>query len=132
MTTTRHHPSACLVAAVALASLTAAAGAQQPTRPDFADAVAHWSPVISPSGMIFYTGEVFEPWRGSMFIGGLSCHDLVRVELNEQGTEVAEREDLPLGSRIREVEQGPDGLIYVLVDKAAPGGALWRLEPLRP
>jgi len=105
---------------------------EPPTRPDFADAVAHWSPVISPSGMIFYTGEVFEPWRGSMFIGGLSCHDLVRVELNEQGTEVAEREDLPLGSRIREVEQGPDGLIYVLVDKAAPGGALWRLEPLRP
>ncbi len=53
-----------------------------PTRPEFADAIKHWSPVISPSGMIFYTGDVFPEWRGNAMIGGLSAHDLVRVEFD--------------------------------------------------
>ena len=97
------------------------------TRPEFADAVKHWSPVISPSGMIFYTGDVFPEWQGSAMIGGLSAHDLVRLEID--GETVTE-ERIPLGERIRDVEQGPDGLVYVLTDLAEERGSVWRLAPL--
>ncbi len=98
-----------------------------PTRPEFADAIKHWSPVISPSGMIFYTGDVFPEWRGNAMIGGLSAHDLVRVELD--GELVTGEERIPLGVRIRDVEQGPDGFIYVLTDE--DDGNVWRLTPLQ-
>lgn len=98
-----------------------------PTRPEFADAIKHWSPVISPSGMIFYTGDVFPEWRGNAMIGGLSAHDLVRVELD--GELVTGEERIPPGVRIRDVEQGPDGFIYVLTDE--DDGNVWRLTPLQ-
>lgn len=52
-----------------------------PTHPRFAEPVIYWTPVIAPSGMIFYTGDVFEQWRGNAFIGGLITHGLVRVEI---------------------------------------------------
>ena len=97
------------------------------TRPEFADAVTHWTPVISPSGMIFYTGEMFPEWQGSMMIGGLSAHDIVRLEAGEEGGMV-EAERIPLGVRIRDLEQGPDGAIYVLVDQDE--GNVWRITPL--
>ncbi|MGZ7204760.1 PQQ-dependent sugar dehydrogenase, partial [Streptococcus pyogenes] len=48
------------------------------TRPEFADAIRHWTPVISPSGMAFYTGDLFQSWRGSVLIGGLTVQSLVR------------------------------------------------------
>ena len=98
-----------------------------PTRPEFTDALKHWSPVISPSGMIFYTGDVFPEWRGDAFIGGLSAQGLVRVTLD--GSSVTGEERLPLGKRIRDVEQGPDGFIYLLTDEDE--GHVWRLEPLQ-
>ena len=97
-----------------------------PTRPEFADAVKHWSPVISPSGMAFYTGDVFPEWRGSVMIGGLSAQELVRVEFD--GQSVTNEERIPLGVRIRDVEQGPDGLVYLLTDRDE--GNVWRLAPL--
>ena len=97
-----------------------------PTRPEFADAVKHWSPVISPSGMIFYTGDLFPAWTGSAFIGGLSAHDLVRVEI--EGGEVTGEERIPLPTRIRDVEQGPDGSLYVLTGENE--GKVWRMTPL--
>ncbi len=97
-----------------------------PTRPDFADAVRHWSPVISPSGMIFYTGALFPEWQGSAFIGGLSAHELVRVAID--GRAVVEEERIPLPTRIRDVAEGPDGALYVLTDEA--DGHLWRIVPL--
>jgi glucose/arabinose dehydrogenase len=93
----------------------------------FADAIEHWTPVISPSGMIFYTGAVFPEWRGSVLIGGLTARGIVRLVLD--GREVVEEERIPLGERIRDIVQGPDGLIYVLTDEAA--GSIWRLEPQR-
>lgn len=98
-----------------------------PTRPEFVDAVKQWTPVISPSGMIFYTGDVFEEWQGSAFIGGLSAHDLIRVVI--EGDEVTEEERIPLGARIRDVEQGPDGFIYVLTDR--DDGDVWRIQPMK-
>jgi len=96
------------------------------TRPEFADAVKHWTPVISPSGMAIYTGDAFPEWRGHLFIGGLSSHEVVRVELD--GEEVADEERIPLGTRIRDVAQGPDGFLYVLTDE--DDGNVWRLKPM--
>jgi len=99
-----------------------------PTRPEFADAVRHWSPVISPSGMIFYTGDVFKPWRNDAFVGGLSSRDLVRLRIKDGA--VTEEERLPLPARIREVEQGPEGRLYLLTDDK--DGQVWRIQPLNP
>ncbi|MGK7394311.1 MAG: PQQ-dependent sugar dehydrogenase [Candidatus Cyclobacteriaceae bacterium M3_2C_046] len=97
-----------------------------PTHPDFADAVIQWTPVISPSGMIFYSGDVFPEWRGSALIGGLTAKGIVRVEVN--GKQAQEVERIPLGARIREVVQGPDDMIYVLSDQ--DDGNIWRISPL--
>lgn len=98
-----------------------------PTHPEFADAAMHWTPVISPSGMVVYTGDKFPAWQGSAILGSLSDHSLVFVRIT--GSQASEQERVPLGARIRDVEQGPDGLIYVLTDQA--NGGLWRLKPLR-
>lgn len=96
-----------------------------PTHPDFADAVEHWTPVISPSGMAFYTGQAFPHWRGSALLGGLSAHGIVRVVI--EGERKVAEERIPLGGRIRDVEQGPDGYVYALTDAA--DGQLLRLRP---
>lgn len=97
--------------------------------PEFADAVHHWSPVRSPSGMIVYTGDLFPAWRGDILFGALSAGGVERVDM-ENG-EVAGTEFLPFNTRIREVEQGPDGAIYLLTNaKEGSKGAVWRLEPL--
>lgn len=96
-----------------------------PTQPQFADAAMHWNPVISPSGMIFYTGDLFPEWKGSILIGGLSSTALVRVEVNGEQAEEVER--LDMNARIREVVQAPDGSVYVLTDQG--NGNIWRLSP---
>ena len=101
--------------------------ADPPTQPRFADAVRQWTPVISPSGMVFYTGDVFAQWLGNALIGGLTARGIVRLEL--VGREVLRQERIHLYERIRDVEQGPDGLVYVLTDE--PEGSVWRLEPHR-
>jgi aldose sugar dehydrogenase len=95
------------------------------TRPDLRAPLVSWTPVISPAGFIIYSGDVFPAWRGSGFIGGLSSKAIVRVALEGDTAREAERWDM--GERIRELEQGPDGHIYVLED----GGdaRLLRLEP---
>lgn len=88
----------------------------EPTsRPEFEDAVIKWTPTISPSGMIFYTGNMYPEWENSALIGGLTSTGLVRVKVN--GQEAQEVERIPLGARIRDVEQAPDGSIYVLTDE---------------
>ena len=96
-----------------------------PTRPEFTDAVRQWTPVISPSGMTFYTGRVFSAWTGSLFVSSLSQQGLVRLEIN--GAEVTAEELIPLDARIRDVAEGPDGFLYVAVDDG--NGAVWRIEP---
>lgn len=88
--------------------ITAKAGMEQP--------VYYWDPVIAPSGMIFYTGDMFPEWKGSVFIGGLSTENLVRLDLKGERVVGEERLLTDLGERIRDVEQGPDGAIYVLTD----------------
>ncbi|MCB5175159.1 PQQ-dependent sugar dehydrogenase [Microvirga sp. SM9] len=96
-----------------------------PTRPEFAQAIHHWTPVISPSGMTFYTGDLFSDWRGSLLIGGLSAQGVVRLTLD--GRQVTDEERISLNQRIREVQQGPDGAIYVVTDESS--GEILRLTP---
>ena len=96
--------------------------------PQFEDATYHWSPVRSPSGMIVYTGDMFPQWRGDIIFGALSAGGIERVDL-ENGR-VAGTHFIPFNTRIREVEQGPDGAIYLLTNDREHGkGAVWRLEP---
>lgn len=96
-----------------------------PTRPDLADSIRHWTPVIAPSGMTFYTGGLFAAWRGNLLIGGLRSEGIVRLALD--GARVTGEERLPLDARIRDVAEGPDGAVYALTDES--DGRLLRLAP---
>ena len=89
-----------------------------------------WVPAISPAGLMVYDGELFADWNGDIFIGGLSSKALIRVEVDGEDAEEAARYEWD--RRIREVEQGPDGAIYVLEDTrdGAPGGRLIKLAPM--
>lgn len=97
------------------------------TRPEFNAPEVTWTPVISPAGFVIYSGSAFPAWTGSGLIGGLSSQALVRVAFD--GTTAREAARYPMGKRIREVEQGPDGLVYLLEDGA--GGRLLKLTPKR-
>ena len=83
-----------------------------PTHPEFADAIAHWTPVMSPSGITFYTADAIPGWKGNLLIGGLSSEAIIRLTLD--GEKVNAEERIPMGARIRDVAQGPDGAIYAL------------------
>ncbi len=96
-----------------------------PTRPDLADAVYHWVPAISPSGMSFYDGALFPAWRGDLLIGGLSSQALVRLDM-ENGRITGE-ERIDIDDRVRNVRQGPDGAVYLLIDRS--NGEILRLTP---
>ncbi len=96
-----------------------------PTRPDLIDAIYHWNPVISPSGMTFYTAALFPAWRGNLLIGGLSSEGVVRLALD--GEKVTHEERIDLDARIRNVRQGPDGAVYLLTDEG--NGEVLRLSP---
>jgi aldose sugar dehydrogenase len=87
--------------------------------------IAHWTPSISPSGLTLYSGDRFPEWRGNLFLGTLSGQHLRRLELKEGRVTHQEALLLPRPRRIRDVREGPDGLLYVLTDS----GALLRLEP---
>ncbi len=82
------------------------------TRTEFAAPAVFWNPVISPSSLMFYSGNEFPDWRGDAFIGGLSSEALVRVEFDGDSAREAQR--FNMGRRIRAVEQGPDGSIWLL------------------
>ena len=92
-------------------------------RPEFAAPKAYWVPTIAPAGLIFYSGAMFPEWRGSALIAGLAPRAIIRVAIDGDTAHEAERFDM--GKRIREVEQGPDGALWVLEDK--DGGRLLRL-----
>ncbi len=99
------------------------------TRPEYDAPAVSWSPVISPSSLMFYSGNEFPEWQGNAFIGGLSSQSLVRVEID--GETVREAERFRMGQRIRSVADGPDGAIWVLEDeRRGSGGRLLRLTAL--
>ena len=98
----------------------------QQSAPGLAQPLMHWSPSIAPSGMAFYWGDAFPEWRGDVFIGALAKRHLLRLRL--RGSRVVAQEKLLKGvARVRDVEMGPDGALYVLFDHAS--GRLVRLVP---
>ena len=100
------------------------------TRPEFNAPEITWTPVIAPAGFVIYDGTAFPAWQGSGFIGGLAAKALVRVTLDGDGPREADRFDM--GRRIREVEQGPDGAVWLLEDGAGDsGGRLLKLTQPR-
>jgi aldose sugar dehydrogenase len=97
-----------------------------PTVEGTVDPKVVWTPAHAPSGLAFYTGDRFPDWRGSLFSGGLVTEDVRRISLDGSGT-VTGQERLPIGARVRDVRQGPDGFLYVLTDEE--NGRLLRIEP---
>ncbi len=103
--------------------------------PGMEEPLVFWSPSIAPGGLTFYTGDRFPAWKGDLFVGAMmtgrirGTGHLERIVFNEVGEELA-REWLlaDLRQRIRDVRQGPDGLLYVLTDEDE--AALLRLEPV--
>ena len=99
-----------------------------PSAPGMEDPWLHWAPNIAPGGLAIYSGNRFPSWRGHVFIGGLGSRQLHRVTLTEDGLPRARQSLLlSLRQRIREVREGPDGLLYLLTDHDR--GALLRVEP---
>lgn len=96
------------------------------SRPDVEVAVRTWVPSIAPSGMAFCTSDAYPGWRGSVLIGALRAQMLVRLVLDGERVLREERLFAELGARIRDVRQGPDGLIYLLDETQ---GRVLRLDP---
>jgi glucose/arabinose dehydrogenase len=94
-------------------------GMEQPIR--------HWTPAIAPAGAMFYSGDAFPAWKGNLFVGSLVGKKLVRLSLNSNRVVAEESLLAGQGHRIRDVGQGPDGFLYVLVD--ADNAPLLRLRP---
>ena len=105
-----------------------------PATPGFEPPIVYWMPSIAVSGMTFYTGDRFPKWKGDVFVGSLRTGEipgtghLERILFNEKMEELR-RESLlvDLRQRIRDVKQGPDGLLYVVTDMEE--GAVLRIEP---
>jgi aldose sugar dehydrogenase len=97
--------------------LTAKEGLEQP--------VYYWDPVIAPSGMALYTGDRFPGWKGNFLVGGLVAGSVVRLVMD--GDVVKHEEWLPVGARVRDVQQAPDGTVLVLTDEG--NGRVVRLTP---
>jgi glucose/arabinose dehydrogenase len=95
------------------------AGMEQP--------VYYWDPVIAPSGMVFYTGDAYPGWKGSAFIGSLTAGALVRLTIENDRVTREDRYGGDLAERIRDVQQGPDGLLYIVTGES--DGKLLRIVP---
>ncbi len=102
-------------------------GARGASVPGMIDPDYVWKKSPGVSGMAFYTGALFPQWQGNLFLGALASRELIRLELD--GDRVVHEERLlgERGQRIRDVRQGPDGALYVLVDD--PDGKLLRIAP---
>jgi glucose/arabinose dehydrogenase len=98
-------------------------------RPGMEQPVYYWDPVIAPSGMTFYTGDAFPGWKGSALVGSLRPGLLVRLTLENGRVTREERYLGDLGERIRNVRQGPDGLLYLLTDSS--DGRILQVKPAR-
>jgi aldose sugar dehydrogenase len=96
------------------------------THPDMVDPLVVWIPAHPPSGLVFYTGDKFPHWRGSLFSGGLASEDIRRIALDDNGR-VQGQNRLNIGRRVRDVRQGPDGFLYAITDER--NGRLLRIEP---
>jgi glucose/arabinose dehydrogenase len=106
-------------------------------RPGMDNPRIFWVPSISPSSLMFYTGDKFPRWKNNLFIGSLTQQALVRMAFH-QPSQAESRESLlaPLHQRVRDVQQGPDGFIYVATERTVRGddidGSVLRIEPVEP
>ena len=96
------------------------------SRPGLVDPVLYWTPAIAPSGLAVYRGDRYPQWQGHLFAGGLVAQGIRRIAVDAQGRVIGQG-FIPIGQRVRDVRQGPDGLLYILTD--APNGRLVRLDP---
>ena len=99
---------------------TTKAGLEQP--------LYYWVPSIATSGMTFYTSDVHPEWKGNLFVGALAAKLVARLEIGADGKVKAE-ERFPVGERVRDIRQGPDGALYLVTDEDA--GRLLRLTPAK-
>lgn len=95
------------------------------TAPQYHAPATSWTPVISPSSLVFYSGAQFPAWQGRALIGGLSSQALIVVQFD--GDKAREQTRYNLGERIREVEQGSDGAVWLLED--GDNARLLKLSP---
>lgn len=95
------------------------------SRPGVVDPLINWTPSKAPSGLAFYTGDRYPGWQGNLFSGSLVFGQIRRIVLD--GAKVVDEEKLTIGNRVRDVRQGPDGYLYVLIDSGE--GSLLRIEP---
>jgi glucose/arabinose dehydrogenase len=93
----------------------------------FEDPIYTWTPVIAPSGMIFYSGKAFPDWKGDLFVGGLAATALVRLDLDGEKVTGEERLLTDLGMRIRDVAETADGDILVITDE--DNGKILKITP---
>lgn len=106
-------------------------------RPGMDNPRMFWVPSISPSSIVFYTGDKFPRWKNNLFVGSLTQQMLVRIAFHQPSqAERRERLLVPLHQRIRDVQQGPDGFLYVATERALRGdasdGSVLRIEPAEP
>jgi glucose/arabinose dehydrogenase len=102
------------------------------TRPDFRAPEIYWSPVISPASMIIYSGKLFPEWQGSALIAGLTSRALIRVTFKcpLAARQICEVDRFQLGNALREVDQSPDGAVWLLEEGGDKGpGRLVKLIP---
>ena len=99
---------------------------QKTSQPGMIDPKVVWTPAVAPSGLVVYNGDRFPQWRGNLFSGGLVAQDVRRITVDNAGN-VLSQETIAIGQRVRDVRQGPDGLLYILTDRQ--NGELIRLEP---
>ena len=93
------------------------------------DPLWHWTPSIAPSGIAFYTGDLFPAWKGNLFNGALKFQLLSRLEIKDGKVVKEERLLQGLNERIRDVREGPDGALYLLTDNSA--GRILRITPAK-
>jgi glucose/arabinose dehydrogenase len=96
------------------------------TRPDLAKPVIYWTPIVAPGNITFYNGAMFPQWKGSALMGGMATMTLNRITFDGKGG-ATPAERWSVGHRIRDVEVGPDGALWLLED-ANPGG-IFRVTP---
>lgn len=97
------------------------------TRPEFQKSKIVWTPTISPSGMIFYNGGMYQEWQDHALIGGLTSSGIVVVKVNGENAEEVER--IPIAARIRDVEEAADGSVIVITDEK--NGKVLRLKKMK-
>lgn len=98
-------------------------------KPGMEQPLFYWDPSIAPSGAAFYTGQVWPAWRNSLLVGALAGSQLARLSTDEEKVTGEERLLTDIGARIRDVRQGPDGLIYLVTDEG--DGKVLRVRPAR-